>query len=198
MDIYTDYANWKFENYDFINKLVLEKSETISRFTSVIAVVDYLYDEYVKTKQLSNDEELIFSTGFDYIYDNFYTIQTICDLNFNKDIVAMEKFAKNINLLLYINEFKSELKEHDIDSSKLDELSNTVSKSIEDKKEIPDEYFVMLDEITKDLFEKNNLDVYTIEQIFYEIAVEYDIYHEEEFDAYNSFLSSKIEKEASK
>ena len=44
MDIYTDYANWKFENHDFIYKLVKSQSKTISRFTSVIIVVDYLYE----------------------------------------------------------------------------------------------------------------------------------------------------------
>lgn len=193
MDIYTDYANWKFENYDFISSLVLEKSATIARFTSVIAVVDYLYEEYVKTKSLTSDEELIFSTGFDYIYDNFYTIQTICELNFNNDIKEMEKYARNINLLLYINEFKAELKENKIDSSKLDNFSDDVSEGIEKKKAVPDEYFIMLDEITKDLFEKNGIEVYTVEQIFYEIAVEYDIYPEEDYDAFNSFLNNKIE-----
>ena len=48
MDIYTDYANWKFENHDFIYQLVRSKSKTISRFSSVIIVVDYLYEKYVK------------------------------------------------------------------------------------------------------------------------------------------------------
>ena len=59
MDIYTDYANWKFENHEFIHNLVERKSVTISRFTSVIVVVDYLYDKYTK----KNKNEQKFSTN---------------------------------------------------------------------------------------------------------------------------------------
>ena len=53
MDIYTDYANWKLENYDLISTLVKNKSKAISRFTSVIAVVDYLYDKFVNVSQIT-------------------------------------------------------------------------------------------------------------------------------------------------
>ena len=57
MDIYTDYANWKFENHEFIHNLVERKSVTTSRFTSVIVVVDYLYDKYTKKNKLSENED---------------------------------------------------------------------------------------------------------------------------------------------
>ena len=76
MDIYTDYANWKFENHDFIYQLVRSKSKTISRFSSVIIVVDYLYEKYIKDNSLTPDEEVMFNVGFDYMHDNFYTIKT--------------------------------------------------------------------------------------------------------------------------
>ena len=108
MDIYTDYANWKLENYDLIESLVKNKSKAIARFTSVIAVVDYLYDKYVEEKKLNEDLELIFSSGFDYIYDQFLMIETLLEKNFNNDINELEKYSKTINLLLYINDFQNE------------------------------------------------------------------------------------------
>ena len=77
MDIYLDYANWKFENHEFINELVKNKSKTISRFTPVIAVVDFLYDKYCENNKLEEMEEFFFSTGFDYIYDQFLFIKTL-------------------------------------------------------------------------------------------------------------------------
>ena len=40
MNIFSDYANWKFENHDFIYELVKRESKTISRITCVLAVVD--------------------------------------------------------------------------------------------------------------------------------------------------------------
>lgn len=190
MDIYTDYANWKFENHDLISELVKNKSKTISRFTSVIVVVDYLYDVFVKTKSLSNDEEFIFSIGYDYIYDNFYTIETILNQTFNKDFKEMEKYAKNINLLLYINEFIAEANDKNIDSTRLEELKNTVTNYIDNKKVVPDEYFLMFDEISSDLLD--GYDIQTVEQIFYEIAIEYNIYQDDDESFYNAYLSNKI------
>ena len=66
MDIYTDYANWKFENHEFIHNLVERKSVTISRFTSVIVVVDYLYDKYTKKNKLS-EAHFNATTGYENI-----------------------------------------------------------------------------------------------------------------------------------
>ena len=72
MDILDDYVNWKLENHDLLHNLVQNKSKTISRFTSVIVVVDYLYEESLKRK-LTEDETLFFTMGFDYIHDNSYS-----------------------------------------------------------------------------------------------------------------------------
>ena len=80
-DIFDDYAAFKAENDKLINTLVKNKSKTISRFTPVIAVVDYLYCTHCSGNNLSEDELLIFSTGFDYIYDQF-------DLTFGNRILT--------------------------------------------------------------------------------------------------------------
>lgn len=198
MDIYTDYANWKFENYDFIDRLVKIKSKTISRFTSVIAVVDYLYDQVVEKKRLSEDEELIFSTGFDYIYDQFHFIRTITEYRFNNSIDEMEPYAKTINLLLYIHDFQSEALGHSSLGKKeiqlLDDLEDKVNQCLDQKENVPDEYFAILNDITTKIFEQNGIEIHTVDQIFYEIALEYGIYHEDEFDIYTAVLNKQIEK----
>lgn len=196
MDIYTDYANWKFENYEFIDQLVKNKSKTISRFTSVIAVVDYLYDKFVEEKKLTEDEEVFFSTGFDYIYDQFHLIKTLWEFKFDKSFIELERLSKTINLLLYINEFQSEALEHEnLNTSELkllDDLEDKVNASLDNKENAPDAYFAILNDITGRLFE--NTEVHTIDQIFYEIALEYNIYQENDFDLYNSILNKQIEK----
>lgn len=195
MDIYTDYANWKFENFDFINNLVKNKSKSISRISSVIAVVDYLYEKYVENKKLTEDEEIFFSTGFDYIYDQFYLLKTLFELKFNNSFKEMEKYSKTINLLLYINEFQSEALEYEnIDITPLDDLEDKVNKCLDKKENAPDEYFQILNEINESIFEKNNIEVHTMDQIFYEIAIEYGIYKENDYDLYNEILNRQIEK----
>lgn len=198
MDIYTDYANWKFENHDFIFQLVNTKSKTISRFTSVIAVVDYLYDQYTKNNKLTSDEEVFFSIGFDYIHDNFYTIKTILDYKFQGDFNEMEKLSKTINLLLYVHEFQTELLNQDIDLKKdiepLDEFEEKVNQYIDKKENVPDVFFPMLDDIVTPIFERNNLELNPIESIYYDIAVEYGIYKNNEFDMYNAVFNLQKEK----
>ena len=197
MDIYQDYDSWKHENYDLIYTLVKKRSKTISRFAPVICVVDYLSDQQKKRK-LTEDEEIFFSTGFDYIYDQFHVIGSILELKFNKDINEMEKYAQTINLLLYINEFQAEILNAPIKDKTnikmLDDLEEKVDTCLDNKENAPDEYFLILNEVTKEIFEKNNIDVTTVDQIFYEIAIEYGIYADDEYDVYNTVISRQILK----
>ena len=198
MDIYTDYANWKLENYDLIESLVKNKSKAISRFTSVIAVVDHLYDKYVEEKKLDNDLELVFSTGFDYIYDQFLMIETLLEKNFNNDINELEKYSKTINLLLYINDFQNEAlnyKEGTFDLKPLDDLNDKVMNYLDKHENAPDEYFAILSDITSSMFDNLDQEFHTIDQIYYEIAVELGIYEEDEFNMFNSFINNKIEED---
>lgn len=182
MDIFTDYAKWKAENRDFIHTLIFNKSQTISRFTSVIAVVDFFYQQSLKRK-LSDDEQLFFETGFDYIYDGFYMIQTILDFQFQKDDRKMESCAKTINLLLYATDFLSELENHQIAKTDLQPLLDfieNVNHFLDQKQNVPDVYFPLLNDIVNPIFERNQIEFQSIESIFYEIALEYGIYHEDD------------------
>ena len=181
--IFTDYEAWKRENNELITTLVEKQSKTIQRFSPVLAVVDYLYEQNQKGT-LSEDEELIFSTGFDYIYDQFQIIQSLLEDNFNNDYDEMEKYGQTINLLLYINDFEAELKVNDNlkkDINKLTDLEDKVNSYLDKKENAPDEYFALLDDITYSIFTKNNIEIHTVDQIFYEIAIEYGIYTDEEY-----------------
>lgn len=195
MNIYLDYASWKAENKEFINKLVKNQSVTIRRFSPVIAVVDFLFEKVCKKEKLSNDEELFFSMGFDYIYDNFYKIKSILDFTFKSNFNEMEKCSKTINLLLYINDFQSEALELGKEPSsmaELDALEDTVNKFLDLHENVLDEHFELLNKITDDLFMDD--EITTIDQIYSEIAISYGIYNDEEIDVYNEFLSSKISR----
>lgn len=191
--IFDDYLSWKKENYELISALVKNKSKTIQRFSPVIAVVDYL-SEMKEKENLSEDEELIFSSGFDYIYDQFQIIETLLENNFNNDIKEMEKYGQTINLLLYANDFKAELKNYNIADKKLTELIDKLYEYLDEKENAPDEYFQVLNDITSSIFEKNDIELQTIDQIFYEIALEYNIYDEDDFNAFNYFINKTIDK----
>ncbi len=196
MNIFSDYANWKFENHDFIYELVKRESKTISRITCVLAVVDYLYEKSLKSETLSEDEELFFSVGYDYIYDNFFTIKTILEFKFGNDYSQLEACAKTINLLLYVNEFQSELSNQSIDSHDLIPLQDFKEKihTYLDKKEnVPDTFFPMLNDIVNPIFEKNGVELNPLESIYYEIAIEYGIYKNNDMDMYQAVFNYQKE-----
>ncbi len=200
MDIFEDYLSWKYENHELIQALVKKKSKTISRFTHVISVVDYLYDQKQKNA-LTEDEELIFSTGYDYIYDQFQMIGTILDCKFNKNIDEMEKYSKTINLLLYINEFQSEVLNQESVKEQITELNtleDKVNKELDNKENAVEEDFILLNDITYKIFEKNGIEVHTVDQIFYDIALEYNLVNDNDDDTYNTILTSLIEKNRNK
>ena len=200
MDIYEDYASWKKENSHLIQTLVNKKSKAIVRFSCVIAVVDYLYHRHIDGKKLSEDEEVIFSTGFDYIYDSFMMIDNILQSDFNGDIDLMEGCSQTINLLLYINDFESEISSSGNEDlkkelKKLSNLDEKVNEYLAKRENAPDEYFGILNDLIDDIFVSNNVEIHTVEEIFYEIAIEYDIYQEDDFDMFNEVINRQIEKD---
>ena len=197
IDIYEDYDAFKHENYDLISTLVKNDSKIISRFSPVLMVVDYLSSENKKRK-LSDDEQIFFSTGFDYIYDNFHLINSLYEFTFKKNISDMEKCAKTINLLLYVNEFIDEAKDNDSitdnDIKPLLEFKGKLIETIDKHKNIEDEYFVYVNELVDNLFQSKNIELHTIDEIYYEIAQEYGIYDDNELNIYNEILNAQIAK----
>ena len=75
---YLDYASFKKTNEKLINYLVSKKSKIIARFSYVLMVVDYLFDQVVfEKKKLSVEEEECFEVGYQYVFDRFNTITLI-------------------------------------------------------------------------------------------------------------------------
>ncbi len=183
MDMITDYGNWKFENYTLIDTLIKNNSKIIRRFPHVLLIVDHFYNLVThKGYKLSNDEEIIFSTGFNYIFDHFSTIKLILEKYFNNDINAMEKISKTINLLLYVNDFQRELENKDTqnltDEKKLSDFEERVLRYIEAKLDAPDEMFALLNDITSTIFDE----YYGINEIMYDISVQLGLAPDESDD----------------
>ncbi len=176
MTIYEDYFNWKNENLDLINELIKMKSKIISRISHVIAVVDYLYNKEEKENKLEDYLENIFEHAFDYLHDHFVTINELLVKEFSDSVEEMNKFEKTINLLLYINDFENELENQDDykkeDLNKLTDLEEKVLSSLHQHENVPDEYFIILDDITYNLFDYNYK---SVNDIMYDVACELDL-----------------------
>lgn len=200
MDIFTDYANWKIEKYDLITMLNELDSNIIKRYQNVLLVLDYLYQIVVdKKRALTEDEEVIFGTGFEYVDNNFITIEEILKNNFNNNIKEMESCAKTVNLFLYTLDFEDELlnlvPDNDVtlkaDMAKLEAFEDEVNTYLNNKIDVDDALFVKLDELTDAIFTKRNLEVNPIDSIFYQIAETYGLIGSED-DVYNSYINEMI------
>ena len=167
MDILTDYANWKLEKYDLVTTLKELDSNIIKRYNNVIAVLDYLYSQVVDKKQtLSADEEVIFNTGFEYLDNNFITIEDVLNKYFNNNIKEAESCSKTINLILYTLDLEDEFLNYVDDKDKnikddlkqFEDFLDEIYNYLENKKEVEDALFVKLDEMTIKIFNKHHID----------------------------------------
>lgn len=182
---YLDYASWKKTNSKLLDFFIQKNSKIIARFKYVIAVVDYLFDQVVyEHKTLNKDEEEMFEVGYQYIFDRFNTIEMILTHVFDNNIDEMEKFAKEINLLLYIIDFEDEIDsldgEHKKEHKTFADLEDRVMQQIEKKEHVEDGLFALVDDISLTTFEGINVDYYSITDIFYDIAVELEIIKEDD------------------
>lgn len=196
LTLFDDYYNFKKENDSLISTLVKKKSKILLRFKAVFIVVDYLFDE-MKKRKLTEDEEYIFSTGYDFLYDEFEIIKSVLHEYFNDNINRMEMCSQTINLLLLVEEVKGEVLNTDKiknEVKKLNDLEDKIYDYLKKGEEAPDEYFELIDDITLDIFDKNDIEVNLIEEIFYEIALEYDIYPEDDTNYFNEFMLNQISK----
>lgn len=189
---YLDYASFKKTNKKIIDYLVNKNSKIIARFSYVLMVVDYLFDQVVfEKKKLSLEEEEIFEVGYQYIFDRFNTITLIAEHVFNNNYDAMEHYAKSINLLLYIIDFEDEIDsldgDHKTEHTKFAELEDNVMQMIENKIQVPDEYFALVDDISLAVFDGLGIEYYGVTDIFYDVAIELELVKETDEDYYDIF-----------
>ncbi|MDE5566261.1 MAG: hypothetical protein K2I77_04675, partial [Anaeroplasmataceae bacterium] len=99
-------------------------------------------------------------------------------------------------LLLYVNEFQAELlnQKNEINLQPLDDFEIQVNSYLDRKENVPDVFFPMLDDIVNPIYEQNNIEMVPIESIYYEIAVEYGIYKDNEIDIYNAVFHLEKKK----
>lgn len=177
--IYHEYASWKLEKSELIHSLKASSSNLIIRFNHVIDVVDFLYDKMVETLSYEEEELNIFKTGFYYIAEQIEELENILRDYYQDDLEALELRAKDVNLLLSTIEFQNELMGVDAfdetDLNKLIAFEKNVLNKIKDKEHVPESMFKELDEMTLEMFSKLEVEFFSINDIFLEIADELGI-----------------------
>jgi hypothetical protein len=175
---YHEYANWKIENHDLLKYLTENNSDLMIRFKHVLDVTDYLYNKLIDDPNFSEDEDQIFETGFYYLFDQIDKITQLLK-PYQNEFKALEKRAKEINLLLSAIDFQNELATledyDDTDMADLIDFEQEITKKIENKEEVEEDMYEKLDRITFEIFNKLDVEYYPINDIFLEIADELGI-----------------------
>lgn len=175
--VLNDYANWKLENEQILFDLLENKSDIISKFKHVYDVLEELHEEGVANEgELNDDEEQIFESGFEYIFNEIENIKTILSAYFEDDFKQMEKHSELVNLLLYANDFESELLGlEDVKEEDREALGNFIDKVTEIIKEKGEPTEALHNELDKILMKIFGESYYGVNEIFLDIADEMGI-----------------------
>ena len=175
-----DYKNYLNINKDLITLLKDNDSILYYRFKDVIYVCNYIVEFFKKNKVNSDNEDLevIFETGFKYLYEQLDQIKIYFEKFFNKDYFLFKKYELLINYALYIDDFSESLAEKNKLTTKRKNILTTLAKDIEkliiEKASWDDTNIDNFNQVINSCI-PNNIEILTTEDIFASIAEEIEI-----------------------
>lgn len=175
--VFHDYANWLVEISDLTEELKQKESILIERFKYVLDVLTFLYEKKINEKELTQEEENIFETGFYYVFEQFESIKLILEHDYHGDLERMNEQAKTVILLLNTIEFQNEIigsieQPNEAHMQSLIDIEQEILSLLEKKADAPSDLFLKLDTVTEGIYKELELDYYPIHDIFFEIADE--------------------------
>ncbi len=179
------YVAWNSENNDFYMELKEHESPLYERFMPVYEVLRHIYTQLSEeTLESSDDLERIFKVGLEFIHDQFATCKLYLKTNFSGDMEQFLVYDDVIAMILYIEDLRYEFKEKkvDVDDAPLKELLDELETIIIDKKEVPANLRLYVDDRVKDVLEDIDFNFFGIIDIFVQVAEALGIYLYEEED----------------
>ncbi|NLZ62056.1 MAG: hypothetical protein GX904_04575 [Acholeplasmataceae bacterium] len=145
-----EFRSWDKENRDLYMELEEHDSCLYDRFKPVYEVLSYL-EEKISKKELEATEDLnrIFVVGLEYLSDQFQTVKLYLEMNFNNDLHEMLKYDFVISAILFIEDFRYELKEQraKADEDVLEDLAEELETIVTTKSLIPDNFKLYVDAV---------------------------------------------------
>ncbi len=159
IDIKRDYAYFKKENKNFIDKLKEIDSLIYLRFEGIIEVLDSLE----KQETFTNDELSIFDIGYLYLFDQLEMVNTYLSNNFSS-IEELDDKSVLITFLLDLDDLCCQLANDNEERSKLEKYILKVEDILLSEQILSDELYQKIDDFIKKISQKHNLN--TIVDLF--------------------------------
>ncbi|MFW5894797.1 MAG: hypothetical protein ACOCU0_02580 [Bacillota bacterium] len=169
--ILQDYANWKMENVEILERFKHNDSIIYDRLEPVYAVLNHIY-EMALEEELSEDFQTIFQVGLNYLHSQFEVIRIYYEKLFNSDCDVFEEFAPLVGYLLFISDFRADLEEYEelIDFEPLDEVETMIENMIAERDERFEYAAEQLNKTTKKIVDQLDFQYVSIIDIYVEIA----------------------------
>lgn len=176
--IIKEYNQWLKENQNFIINLREYDSSLYTRISPIYEVLNHLKDKY-ETDNVSFDIEIykIFQVGIEYLHSQINICKIYLENTFKNNFHRFLEYDKIIGYLLYIEDLRYELQEHQISYNKkiMDNLIEYLEDMMLNLKEVPGNINLYVDSEIHRIADISKFDFYSITDIFVEIAETLDI-----------------------
>lgn len=169
--ILQDYANWKMENVEILERFKHNDSIIYDRLEPVYAVLNHVY-EMALEEELSEDLQTIFQVGLNYIHSQFEVIRVYYEKLFDSDCDLFEEFAPLVGYLLFISDFRADLEEYEelIDFEPLDQVETMIENMIAERDDRFEYAAQQLNKTTNEIVEQLDFEYVSVIDIYVEIA----------------------------
>jgi len=172
-----DFANWKMENIDVIERFRNHRSFIYDRLEPVYAVLNHIYEQAVEQHELDEEMETIFQVGLSYLHAQFEVIKIYYEKLFDSDCQAFEAYTPLVGYLLFIADLRADLEEFEdaIDYTELNEVETLLENMIAERRDDFEVAADRLNEAVKRIVKDLDFEYVSIIDIFVEIAENLDI-----------------------
>ncbi|TVP96346.1 MAG: hypothetical protein EA374_01760 [Acholeplasmatales bacterium] len=167
-----DFANWKMDNWEVLERFKETGSYIYERFEPVYAVLNHIYERAVELGELDEERETIFSVGLNYLHAQFEVIKIYYEKLFDSNCEAFEAFMPLVGYLLFIADFRSDLEEVEdsLNFDALNEAETLIENMIAERRQTFDYAGEKLNEAIRGIIEHLDFEYVSIIDIFVEIA----------------------------
>lgn len=180
--IYRDYAAWKIENLEIINKFMENDNPIYKRMEPIYLVLNHIYDLACLDEEVDEDYETVFEVGFNYLHSQFEVIKIYFQSLFQSNCDDFHQYSESVLYLLYIYDVRNDLENngYDVDFPELDALETNIENMIMERREDFLYFESQMKEVFDNIFANLSFEYIGIVEVFTEIAFTLGIYDDDE------------------
>lgn len=172
-----EYEAYMKENNDFLQAFQNINSLTYIRLSNLIKLLNIIVDMDKRKKNISDELEIIFDSGFTFLSDQIEDIKIYFNNFFDEDFDLLFKYEHLINVYLTYEDLMVSIKEQsvlDVDTKKtIEHILFEIEDVLKYRKEFVNEKYQEFDEVIQDIsnrFPNVKITLEIFEEIYDQLA----------------------------